>query len=73
MREQLEERLKVLELELQNGQKVMADLEARQVAVRSSLLRISGAIQVLRELLAKPETEVAPGEPNRKRDLVPTI
>jgi hypothetical protein len=52
MREQLEQRLAQLTSELTIGQQVLSDLETRQVATRESLLRISGAVQVLEELLA---------------------
>ena len=51
MHDQLEERLKTLETEFENGKKVLAELEAREAAIRSSMLRISGAIQVLREFI----------------------
>lgn len=72
MREQLEERLKALEAEFQSGQKVLAELQARQLEVRGTLLRISGAIQVLRELLPKPDSDGPPaGRPQeREKDLV---
>jgi len=53
MNDQLEDRLKVLESEFENGKKMLAELEARETALRSSLLRISGAIQVLREFVPK--------------------
>lgn len=51
MKEQLEQRLKGLKSEFERGQKVMADLESRRVTVRDTLLRISGAIQVIEEML----------------------
>ena len=52
MREQLEQRVGELKAEQQKGQQVLAELEARQAELRQTLLRISGAIQVLEELLA---------------------
>lgn len=55
MRDQLDQRLTQLKSEFQEGQKMLADLEARQNELRSTLLRISGAIQVLEELLAAEE------------------
>jgi septal ring factor EnvC (AmiA/AmiB activator) len=57
MREQLEQRLKQLKAEFKAGQKMLAELEAKQANVRETLVRISGAIQVLEEELAKTETE----------------
>lgn len=53
MREQLERRLSELKAEFEAGQQTLADLEARQTNLRNTLLRISGAIQVLEEELAK--------------------
>ena len=53
MREQLEQRLTELKAEFEAGQKMLADLEAKQANLRDSLLRISGAIQVLEEELVK--------------------
>jgi hypothetical protein len=53
MKQQLENRLQQLKVEFASGQKVLADLEAKQINVRETLLRIQGAIQVLEEELAK--------------------
>lgn len=53
MKEQLEERLHQLKLEFESGQKMLADLEARQAELQQTLLRISGAIQVIEEVLAQ--------------------
>lgn len=55
MKEQLEQRLAALKAEFEAGQKMLAELEARQAELRSTLLRISGAIQVLGEELAKTD------------------
>lgn len=52
MRERLENRLQQLRSEFEAGQKMLAELEAKQVNLRETLLRISGAIQVLEEELA---------------------
>jgi hypothetical protein len=51
MKQQIEQRLQSLKAEFAEGQKVLADLEAKQASVRDTLLRISGAIQVLEELV----------------------
>jgi hypothetical protein len=58
MRTQLERRLQELHTEYEAGQKLLAELEARQASTRETLLRISGAIQVLEEELRRAsETE----------------
>jgi uncharacterized coiled-coil protein SlyX len=57
MKEQLEKRLAELKAEFESGQKVMAELEAKQTNLRDTLLRISGAIQILEEELGKANTE----------------
>lgn len=60
MREQIENRLRALVAEFKAGQEMLAELEARQSNLKMTLARISGAIQVLEELL----NEEAPvGEP----------
>jgi predicted nuclease with TOPRIM domain len=63
MREQLERRLGELKAEYQAGQKMLADLEAKQANLQQTLLRISGAIQVLEEELAAsaPADPIEPG------------
>lgn len=53
VKEQIEQRLSQLKAELENGQKMLAELETKQTNLRSTLLRISGAIQVLEEMLAQ--------------------
>jgi hypothetical protein len=58
MQQQLEQRLKQLKVEFEAGQKMLADLEAKQANLRTTLLRISGAIQVIEEELAK-ESELS--------------
>jgi prefoldin subunit 5 len=52
MREQLEQRVSELRAEQQKGQQMLAELEAKQAELHQTLLRISGAIQILEELLA---------------------
>lgn len=51
MKRQLEQRLKELKVEFESGQKMLSDLENKQANLRDTLLRISGAIQVLEEIL----------------------
>ncbi|MFY1698915.1 MULTISPECIES: hypothetical protein [unclassified Solwaraspora] len=52
MREQLAQRVAELEAELRAGQQMLAEVEARRADIQQTLLRITGAIQVLNELLA---------------------
>ena len=52
MREQLELRLKELTVEFEAGQQMLAELDAKRADLQQTLLRIDGAVQVLRELLA---------------------
>jgi predicted nuclease with TOPRIM domain len=55
MKEQLEQRLQSLKTEYEAGQKMLADLESKQANLQTTLLRISGAIQVLEEMLNTAE------------------
>ncbi len=57
MKEQLEKRLAELKAEFASGQKVMAELETKQANIRDTLLRISGAIQILEEEINKVSVE----------------
>lgn len=57
MRSQIEERLQNLRADFEAGQRMLSELEARQADLRNTLLRISGAIQVLEEMLAEQEGE----------------
>ncbi len=57
MREQLEKRLADLKAEFETGQKMLQDLDAKQHNLRETLLRISGAIQILEEELTKSGQE----------------
>jgi len=60
MQEKLVARLTALSQEYEAGRKMLADLEARQLELQQTLLRIGGAIQVLEELLAADQ----PANPN---------
>lgn len=63
MRKQLEERLQSLKSEFAVGQQKLAELEAQEANLRNTLLRISGAIQVLEEELGQPDSSaVGTGE-----------
>lgn len=52
----MRERLAARRAEFESGQKMLADLEHRTEALRETMLRISGAMQVLEEELARDET-----------------
>lgn len=67
MKDQMEKRLEELKAELAAGEKVLADLQAKQASVQQTMLRIAGAIQVLQELLGQEvgparEASLADGE-----------
>ena len=55
MREQLQARLEELKREFETGQARLRELEAQEAQLRQTLLRISGAVQVLEEELARDE------------------
>ena len=53
MRERLGKRLQELKAEFGKGEQTLKELEEQAAAVRQTLLRISGAIQVLEEELGE--------------------
>ncbi len=55
MREQLQLRLEELKKEFEMGQARLQETERQQAILRETLLRISGAIQVLEEMITSPE------------------
>jgi predicted nuclease with TOPRIM domain len=64
VKERLEQRLIELKNEFESGQKMLAELGTKQATLRETLLRISGAIQVLEEELARfSEALPAPRRP----------
>ena len=59
-----EARLAELEEQLRAGARMVAEQEAQLASTRSTLLRIEGAAQVLRELIAAEKAgAAAPSEP----------
>jgi septal ring factor EnvC (AmiA/AmiB activator) len=62
MKDQMEKRLKELKAEFESGQKMLAEMKAKQANLRNTLLRISGAIQVIEEELAKQKLHPGNGE-----------
>ncbi|HEY3418998.1 MAG TPA: hypothetical protein VGK23_00405 [Methanomassiliicoccales archaeon] len=65
MKEQLRKRLDELKAEYESGQRALAELEAKEAEMRSSLSRICGSIQVLEEQLGGEDS-------NDHMDPVPT-
>ena len=62
MREQINKRIESLRAEYRTGQEILAELEAREAGLKLTLTRISGAIQVLEELLQENESAAATTE-----------
>ncbi len=56
MKEQLEKRIKELKGELEEGQKMLEELDIKRTSLGQTILRISGAIQALEELLPQEES-----------------
>jgi prefoldin subunit 5 len=56
MNDQVQARLDALRKEMEAGQQRMQDLERQLAQVRDTMLRISGAIQVLEELQSQSGT-----------------
>lgn len=67
MREQLQARLDELKRQYQLGEGQLRELSRQEAALRETLLRITGAIQVLEELLSDPAQEMAPAGQNGDR------
>ena len=62
LRPQLEKHLAELRSEFETGQKMLTDLSNKRAELEATMLRISGAVQVLEELVAAPKE----GEPNER-------
>jgi predicted nuclease with TOPRIM domain len=60
MREQLKKRVLELKAEFDSGQKMLTELDQKRANLEKTLLRISGAIQVLEEELQKAGSEADP-------------
>jgi predicted nuclease with TOPRIM domain len=63
MREEMEARLAALKSEYDKGQTQLRQLESQASSVRETMLRISGAIMVLQELLSASAPPVAIDQP----------
>lgn len=64
MRERLEGRLQELQAEFGKGQQTLEELETQAATVRQTLLRIDGAIQVLKEALDEDSRQQNGSEPS---------
>ena len=54
MEEKIKDRLSELKREFEAGQAMLAELQTKQATLKETLLRISGAIQVLEEIMVTP-------------------
>jgi predicted nuclease with TOPRIM domain len=72
MKEQLQQRLQSLKTEYAAEQKMLADLEAQQANLRDTLLRISGAIQILEETLNEAPEDLIPDKGEIPTEAIPT-
>ena len=58
MKEQIEARINELKLEFEEGSKMLEELDMKRAGLGQTMLRISGAMQALEELIVKEnETE----------------
>ena len=64
MREQVTKRLAELRAEFESGQARLREVERQVAYLRETLLRISGAIQVLEELEARAGAPAETAAPN---------
>jgi uncharacterized coiled-coil protein SlyX len=67
MRPELQKRLQELRSEYDAGQKLLAELVAKVATTRQTLLRISGAIQVLEEEIGSADPSKLEGNAREKR------
>jgi predicted nucleic acid-binding Zn-ribbon protein len=72
-RDRIAQRLQELRAEAESGRRVLADLDAKRADVQQTFLRISGAIQVLEELLAADQEDVAPGNRQKPGMALPNV
>lgn len=63
IREELQQRLEALRAEFEKGQARLRELQQQESQLHETLLRISGAIQVLTELLEKESRDTTSKDP----------
>jgi septal ring factor EnvC (AmiA/AmiB activator) len=68
MIEQMQARLAALRQEYMTGQSQLRELAQQEAALRETLLRISGAIQVLEELISSDSQPADPKPPRTTSD-----
>ncbi|NEP73685.1 MAG: hypothetical protein F6K25_15945 [Okeania sp. SIO2G4] len=73
MKDKIEKRIASLKAEFESGKKTLSDLEAKQTNIRETLLRISGAIQILEELLAESQTPEENNAQNLEENATSTL
>ena len=71
METKLRHRLEELRAEYDKGQKALQELEGQAANVRATLLRISGAVQVLQEAFGEQRPEVGPPIAHAATPLLP--
>lgn len=71
METKLRQRLEELRAEYDKGQKTLLELEGQAASVRATLLRISGAVQVLQEAFDEQRPEVVPPIAHAATPLLP--
>ncbi len=59
MREELQQRLEALKAEFEKGQTRLHEIQMQEAQLKETLLRISGAIQVITELLEQGEASTS--------------
>jgi predicted nuclease with TOPRIM domain len=64
MQQQIQSRIAALKSEFETGQTKLRELEMQQSRIRETLLRISGAIQVLEEMLESNNANEKPAPPD---------
>jgi hypothetical protein len=66
VREQVQSRMRELQREYDRGEQQLRELVQQEAALRETLLRISGALQVLSELIVAEKTENAENTENQE-------
>jgi hypothetical protein len=65
MKAKLAERLDALKSEHDNGQKMLADIDAKRKNIKDTLLRIEGAMAILKELVEEEKEKPTNGAADR--------